>query len=116
MSDKCLVIPREINQSYFMLWKQDEIIFLLLPWIFSLTLSFFLGVTLSLIGTIIAARVLKKLSIDKPNGYMLHWIRYNMPKQFVTASFKKNHDFEEKQSLFFKDATFPPSHLRHIAG
>lgn len=116
MSNKCLYIPREINQEYVFIWKRDEIIFLMLPWIFFLAIGGILGFMLTLVGTIIIGQMLKQLSLDKPNGYMLHWVKYNVPKQYITATFARNQDLEAKESLLFRGETFPPSHIRHLAG
>lgn len=116
MSNKCLYIPREINQEYVLIWKRDEVVFLLLPWIFFFIFGGILGFVLTLVFTIIASQLLKKLSIDKPNGYMLHWIKYNIPRQFVSAAMSKSDDLEVRESLLFRGETFPLTHIRHIAG
>lgn len=116
MSNKCLVIPREINKNYILIWRQDEIIFLLMPWVFIFVPGGFCGFLIALISTIIVAQALKQLSIDKPNGYMIHWVKYNVPKQFIATIFSKKSDLKQKESLFFRGETFPPTHIRHIAG
>lgn len=116
MNNKCLYIPREINEEYIFIWKRDEILFLMLPWVFLFIFGGILGFTLMLISTIIIFQMLRRLSIDKPSGYMLHWIKYNIPKQFVSATFSRNNDLEVKESLFFRGEAFPPTHIRYIAG
>ena len=114
--NKCLYIPKEINQEYFFIWKRDEVVFLMLPWLFFFALGGITGFVLTLVITIIVAQLMKQLSSDKPNGYMKHWGRHNLPKQYITAAFSRNEDLEVKQSLFFRGDPFPPAHLRHIAG
>ena len=116
MSNKCLYIPREINTEYILLWKRDEALFLFLPVIFILTLQNLLGFVLALVGIIIMGQILKQLSLDKPSGYMLHWVKYNIPKQYVSSVFSRQDRLELKQSLLFKGDPFPSSHLRHLAG
>ena len=116
MNTKCLYIPREINEDYILLWKKDEFTVLFLPWIFFFLIGGSVGFMLTLVTIIIAGQLLKQLSIDKPSGYLQHWVKYNIPKQFVTAIFSRRYDIDVKGSLFFKGETFPPSHFRHIEG
>jgi hypothetical protein len=114
--NKCLYIPREINQDYVFIWKRDEIIFLMLPWIFFFILGGLLGFMLTLIGTIVVGQILKQMSLDKPNGYMLHWVKYNIPKQYIAATLSRSDGLEAKESLLFRGDPFPSSHIRHLAG
>lgn len=116
MHNKCLYIPKEINTEYFLLWKRDEVIFLILPWLLAFVIGGILGIMLSLILTIIAAQILKQVGFDKPNGYMMHWLKFNVPKQFLLTLFSKNNDLGGKESMFFRSETFPPTHIRYIAG
>lgn len=113
---KCLYIPKEVNTEYILLWKRDEIVFLMLPWLLFFVIGGILGLVLTLVCTIVVAQMLKQFSLDKPNGYMLHWIKYNVPRQFVSATFSRSNDLELKESMFFRSETFPPTHIRHIAG
>ena len=100
---KCLYIPREINKSYVLIWERDELVFLLLPFmIFFITFTV-MGFILSLLGVIIIAMALKNLRVNKPNGYILHWVMYNIPRQ-------------KSYSVFSRANAFPPSNIRHIAG
>lgn len=100
---KCLYIPKEINQPYVLIWKRDEILFLLLPFIFMFTIGGLVGFALTLIGIICSAMFIRNFSLDKPNGYLFHWLHYHWPA-------------EAKTSLVFKSGAFPPSNIRHIAG
>ena len=100
---KCLYIPREINKPYVFIWKQDEVIFLMLPVMLFFIVSGVLGLILSLLGLITIAMFIKNLSVDKPDGYILHWLRFHVPSKV-------------NNSLFRRNGTFPPSHIRHIAG
>lgn len=100
---KCLYIPREINKPYVFIWKKDEVIFLILPFLLFFIIGGLLGFLLTLIGIIATAIFIKNLSVDKPSGYILHWLRYHIPKKVNNSIFRRN------------DA-FPPTHIRHIAG
>jgi len=100
---KCLYIPREINKTYILLWKQDEAIFLMLPFLFVFIMGGVVGFSLTLISVIVVAGLLKNLSVDKADGYIKHWIWFNMPKS-------------RKQSYIFRGGAFPPAYIRHIAG
>ena len=116
MDQKCIYIPREINEEYLFIWKRDGVIFLMLPWLFFFTVGGIVGFALTMLFTIIIAQLLKQLSIDKPSGYVVHWVRYNIPKQFVSATLGRHDKLEIKTSMLFRGESFPPSHLRHIAG
>lgn len=76
------------------------------------------GIALFLISIISVSQMLKYLSYDKPNGYMIHWVRFNMPKAFIAFSlkFKGKQTLIEKQSLYKRASVLPPAHFRHIAG
>ena len=100
---KCLYIPREINKPYVFIWKRDEVIFLMLPFLLFFIISGLLGLILTLIGIIAIAIFIKNLSVDKPNGYILHWLKYHIPAKVNNSIFRRNN-------------TFPPTHIRHIAG
>jgi len=100
---KCLYIPREINQAYILLWKRDEMLFLTLPFIFWITVGGVVGFCITLIGVICSAMFLRNFGVDKPNGYLFHWVWYHKPKKL-------------KNSVLFKGGAFPPSYIRHIAG
>ncbi|TXI97966.1 MAG: hypothetical protein E6Q32_10945 [Neisseriales bacterium] len=119
---KCLVIPKEINQEYVLLWKRDEVGFLIVPWLFCFMPGGMLGFSLTCILLIIVANLLKQLSVDKPNGYMIHYLKFNFPKQYVNAVissimyFRKVEDLDTKESLIFQSEAFPPSYIRYIAG
>lgn len=99
---KCLYIPREINKTYILLWKQDEAIFLMLPFLFMVVIGGVFGFILTLISIILVAGLLKNLSVDKPEGYIKHWKLFNTKPR--------------KQSYIFRGGAFPPAHIRHIAG
>lgn len=116
MSNKNYYIPREINQNYVLIWKADEAIFLFIPWILWLVFPGMLGLFLSLIVTIIVGQVIRYISIGKPNGYIRHWLEFNVPSVFTRSGFKKQLDLSEKESLLFRNDTFPPSHIRYIGG
>ena len=116
MNQKCLYIPREINEQYLFIWKRDGVIFLMMPWLLFFTIGGIVGFVLTLVVTIIVAQLLKQLSIDKPSGYVVHWVKYNIPKQFVSATLSRNNNLEIKTSMFFRGESFPPSHIRHLAG
>lgn len=113
---KCLYIPREINEQYILLWKRDEASCLMVPWIFTFVLGFPVGLILTLITTIILARILKMLSLDKPSGYLTHWVKFNMPKQFISSIFSKKSKLDAPESLIFRGESLPPPHIRYIAG
>lgn len=113
---KCLVIPKEINQEYVLLWKRDEVGFLIAPWLFCFIPGGMLGFSLTCILLIIVANLLKQLSADKPNGYMIHYLKFNFPKQYVRAIFNRNEDLDEEDSFIFQSEAFPPSYIRYIAG
>lgn len=113
---KCLYIPREINEQYIMLWKRDEALFLMLPWLFVFILGGWIGFSLTLISTIVVARLLKMLSLDKPSGYLLHWFRFHLPKQFIASIFSNKSKLEAPDSLIFRGGALPPTHIRYIAG
>lgn len=113
---KVLHIPYEINEQYVLIWKRDEALFLMLPWLFWILLQSFLGFLLSIMATIIIAGILKQFTLNKPSGYMIHWVRYNIPKQYIAASFSGDYNLKDKQSLLFRGGAFPPAYLRHIAG
>ena len=100
---KCLYIPREINKPYVFIWKQDEVVFLMLPFMLFFIVGGLLGFILTLLGLIMIAMFIKNLSLDKPDGYILHWLRFHVPKKV-------------NNSLFRRSVAFPPSHIRHIAG
>ncbi len=100
---KCLYIPKEINQNYVLLWRQDEVIFLMMPFIFLFAFGGFFGLIITLTSLVIVAVVIKNIGRDKPSGYMKHWQLFN------------NINLNKKQSLFKKHSAFPPS-FRHIAG
>ena len=114
--DKCLVIPKYINRDYIMLWERDELIFMMMPFLFAFVPGGYFGWGMTLLSEIFVVNMLKQLGADKPNGYLIHWFKFNLPKQFVTATISRNEDLEVKESLFFKGDPFPPSHIRHIAG
>jgi hypothetical protein len=120
MQQKCYFVPRIINQQFVYMWKQDEVPFLIMPWLFAFVPGGYLGFSMSLITLILALRMLKHLSIDKPNGYMLHWIRFNLPKAFLRVAFsvfgKNMKSLDAEASLFKRAEAFPPAHIRHIAG
>jgi type IV conjugative transfer system protein TraL len=116
MSDKNYYIPREINQNYVLIWKRDEAIFLFLPWILWLVFPGILGLILSLIVIIIVGQALRQIGVGKPNGYIRHWLEFNVPGVFTKSGFKKKVKLSEKESLFFRSDTFPPSHIRFIGG
>lgn len=100
---KCLYIPREINQSYILIWQRDEFICMVLPLgIFFITFSF-LGLILSLVGVVFAAMSFKKVKVNRPCGYIRHLILYNFPKN-------------KSNSLYSRSLAFPPSSLRYFAG
>lgn len=101
---KCLYIPREINQRYILLWRQDEVIFLFMSFIF-LFIGGFLGLVLTLISIITVITIIRNMGRDKMSGYLKHWALFNSVKP------NKNH----KHKLFTKNNAFPPS-FRHIAG
>ncbi len=113
---KCLVIPKEINQEYVLLWKRDEVGFLIVPWLFCFIPGGMLGFSVTCILLIIVANLLKQLSADKPNGYMLHYLKFNLPKQYIRAIFNRNEDLDEEESLIFQSQAFPSSYIRYIAG
>lgn len=113
---KCLVIPREINQNYVLMWKQDEVPFLALPWIFLFTIGGFTGFMITALLTIVIAQTLKQFSIDKPNGYVTHWLKFNLPKEFSKSLFSKTPDLDKPQSVWTRKETYPPFYIRHIAG
>jgi len=115
-NQKCLYIPRIINENYLFIWKRDGLVFLMLPWLFFFTIGGIVGLTLTLVLTVVLAQVLKQVGADKASGYIIHWIRYNIPKQFVTAILSRKDNLEVKTSMFFRGESFPPSHLRHLAG
>jgi hypothetical protein len=116
MSDKNYYIPREINQNYVLIWKSDEAVFLFLPWILWLAFPGLLGFFLSLIVTIIVGQGLRQLGHGKPNGYIRHWLEFNVPSVFTRSGFKRNVDLAEKEQLWFRNDTFPPTHIRYIGG
>ncbi len=116
MSDKNYYIPREINQNYVLIWKADEAIFLFIPWILWLVFPGMVGLFLSLVVTIIVGQGLRQVGIGKPNGYIRHWLEFNVPSVFTRSGFKKQLDLREKESLLFRNDTFPPSHIRYIGG
>lgn len=113
---KCLVIPKEINQNYVLIWKRDEIGFLIMPWIFCLIPGGMLGFSITCILLIVSTNLIKQLSADKPNGYMIHYLKYNFPKQYVRAILYRNEDLDDEESLIFQSDALPPSHIRYIAG
>ena len=100
---KCLYIPREINKPYVFIWKRDEVIFLMIPMILFFIIGGLLGFVLTLVGLIMIAMFIKNLSVDKPDGYLLHYLRFNIPKKVNTSFFKRS-------------GVFPSSYIRHIAG
>ena len=116
MSNKCLYIPREINKEYIFIWTRDTVFFLMLPWVFWVVLQSLLGFMLSLVCSIIMYQLIKQFGTDKPDGYMLHWVKYNVPKHYVSAIFSGNDSLETKESLIFRGDPFPPTHIKHIAG
>ncbi len=103
MSEKCLYIPNEINKPYIFIWKQDEVIFLLLPFLLFFIIGGLVGFLLTLISIIVTAIFIKNLSIDKPSGYILHWLKFHIPKKVNNSIFRRN-------------VAFPPTYIRHIAG
>jgi TraL protein len=116
MNNKCLYIPRIINEEYVFIWKRDGLIFLMMPWLLMFAIGGIIGFILTLVVTIVVAQLLKQLSVDKPSGYVIHWVKYNIPKQFVSATLSRKDDLEMKSSMFFRGESFPPSYIRHLAG
>lgn len=116
MDNRCYYIPKYINQSYVLIWKKDEFFFYVAPLLLCFAPGGYVGWISALVLIIVFARLLKQLGADRRNGYMKHWIRYNMPKQFIAAFIERSENLEGKKSLFFRGETFPPNHIRHIAG
>lgn len=116
MDNRCYYIPKYINRNYVLIWKKDEFIFYVAPLLLCFAPGGYVGFALAFILIIFFARLLKQLGADRPDGYMKHWIRYNMPKQFIAAFIERSENLEPKKSLISRAETFPPAHIRHIAG
>lgn len=122
MSQRCYYIPRVINQQYLYIWRTDEIPLLLAPILWMPLIGGWSGIFLFLVSEIIAAQMLKYLGADKPNGYMIHWVRFNLPKAFVNFSIreitapKARKTLTIKKSLYKRSSALPMAHLRYLAG
>jgi hypothetical protein len=123
MSQRCYYIPRVINQQYLYVWRTDEIPLLIAPilWFFLLGLGWS-SIFLFLISEILAAQTLKYLGADKPNGYIIHWVRFNFPKAFMGYSVsaitapKSHSTLTIKKSIYKRSSALPMAHLRYLAG
>lgn len=113
---KCYYIPREINQQYVMIWKRDEAVCMFAPFGLCFLLPFPYGLIVSLALVIVAARLIKKLGADKPPGYLNHWLRYHLPKEYVASLFSSSVNLTRKKSLIFSNEALPSSYVRYIAG
>lgn len=109
-------IPRVINKNYIFLWNRDEAMFLMIPWIFWLVIGGLIGMLISLIAVIIVGQMLRFFGVGKANGYIRHWIYFNMPKAFARSWWKSEVSTDMPVSIFTRSETLPPSHIRHIAG
>ena len=119
MNDKSYYIPREFNQNYFLIWKRDEALFLFMPWVLWLVFPGLLGLGLSLILMIVVGQLLRQVGTGRPNGYIKHWLEFNVAKVFTHSSFKNRLVLTQKKSwrdLLVRKDTFPPAHIRYIGG
>ena len=116
MNKKCFYIPSVINEQYFMLWKRDEVIFLMLPAVLFFAIGGLSGFLLAMLGIIVMSMVIKSLGVDRRSGYMMHWLKFNLPEQALKSLFYRKQELDKQSSLFLREKAFPPSHIRHIAG